>query len=257
MSGRLDQKVAIITGGASGIGAAAARLFVAEGARVVLGDVQQERGVTLARELGPAAAFVPLDVTDKSSWERAVAYCADQFGSPSCLVSNAGINFVGPIETTTEADLRRLFEVNVLGVHLGLQAVVGAMKAGGGGSIVVTASTAGLMGLDWHGAYAASKAGGAALARCAAIELGPFGIRVNSVHPGAIDTPMRAGVVASSGMSQSGRDARIKALPAGRLGRAEDVAQLMLFLCSDESSYLTGGQLQVDGGMLAGPRVFS
>jgi 3alpha(or 20beta)-hydroxysteroid dehydrogenase len=256
MSGRLDQKVAIITGGASGIGAAAARLFVAEGARVVLGDVQEEKGMTLASELGSAAAFVSLDVTDKSSWERAVARCTAEFGSLSCLVSNAGINFVAPIEMTTEADIRRLFDVNVLGVHLGLQAVVGAMKATGGGSIVVTASTAGVIGLDWHGAYAASKAGGAALARCAAIELGPFGIRVNSVHPGAIDTPMRAGVVHSSGMSQADRDARIKALPAGRLGRAEDVAQLMLFLCSDESSYLTGGQLQVDGGMLAGPRVF-
>jgi 3alpha(or 20beta)-hydroxysteroid dehydrogenase len=256
VSGRLDRKVAIVTGAASGIGAAAARLFVDEGAMVVLGDVQKDRGVALAGELGSAAVFEPLDVTEKSSWERAVARCMAEFGSLSCLVSNAGVNFVAPIEETTEADMRRLFDVNVLGVHLGLQAVAGPMKAGGGGSIVVTASTAGVIGLDWHGAYAASKAGSAALARCAAIELGPFGIRVNSVHPGAIDTPMRAGVVQSSAMSQSGREARLKALPAGRLGRAEEVAQLMLFLCSDESSYLTGGQLQVDGGMLAGPRVF-
>jgi 3alpha(or 20beta)-hydroxysteroid dehydrogenase len=253
---RLDHKVALITGAASGIGAAAARLFVAEGARVVLGDVQEDQGRAIASDLGPAATFVPLDVTDKSDWERAVTRCVADFGSLSCLVSNAGINFVAPIEATTEADMRRLFDVNVLGVHLGLQAVVGAMRAGGGGSIVVTASTAGVIGLDWHGAYAASKAASAALARCAAIELGPFGIRVNSVHPGAIDTPMRAGVVQSSGMPAAGREDRLKALPAGRLGRPEEVAQLMLFLCSDESSYLTGGQLQVDGGMLAGPRVF-
>jgi len=256
VTGRLDQKVAIITGAASGIGAATARLFVAEGARVVLGDVQEDRGQAIASELGPAAAFVPLDVTDKVSWELAVGRCTAEVGSPTCLVSNAGISFVAPIEATTEADMRRLFEVNVLGVHLGLQAVAGPMKAAGGGSIVVTASTAGVIGLDWHGAYAASKAGAAALARCAAIELGPSGIRVNSVHPGAIDTPMRAGVVQSSGMSAAGREGRLKALPVGRLGRAEEVAQLILFLCSDESSYLTGGQLQVDGGMLAGPRVF-
>jgi 3alpha(or 20beta)-hydroxysteroid dehydrogenase len=256
VTGRLDGKVALITGAASGIGAAAARLFVAEGARVVLGDVQEDQGRGIAGDLGPAAVFVPLDVTDQAGWQRAVSRCTAEFGSLSCLVSNAGVNFVAPIEATTEADLRRLFDVNVLGVHLGLQAVVAAMKAGGGGSVVVTASTAGVIGLDWHGAYAASKAGAAALARCAAIELGPHGIRVNSVHPGAIDTPMRAGVVQTSGMPVAGREARLKALPAGRLGRAEEVAQLILFLCSDESSYLTGGQLQVDGGMLAGPRVF-
>jgi 3alpha(or 20beta)-hydroxysteroid dehydrogenase len=256
MNGRLDQKVAIITGAASGIGAAAARLFAAEGAKVVLGDVQAERGAAIAGELGPAAAiFVPLDVTDKSSWERAVARCTEEFGSPSCLVSNAGVNFIAPIETTGEAEMRRLFEVNVLGVHFGLQAVVAPMKANGGGSIVITSSVAGLIGLDWHGAYAASKAAGAALARCAAIELGPFGIRVNSVHPGNIETPMREGVAQSSPMRQADRDARIEALPAGRVGRADEVAQMMLFLCSDESSYVTGSQLLVDGGMLAGPRV--
>ena len=255
MSGRLDQKVAIISGAASGIGAAAARLFAAEGAKVVVGDVQAERGAAIAGELGPAAVFVPLDVTDFSSWERAVARCTEAFGSPNCLVSNAGVNLIAPIEKTGEAEMRRLFEVNVLGVHFGLQAVVAPMKANGGGSIVITSSVAGLIGLDWHGAYAASKAASTALARCAAIELGPFGIRVNSVHPGNIETPMRAGVAQSSPMRQADRNARIEALPAGRVGRAEEVAQMMLFLCSDESSYVTGSQLLVDGGMLAGPRV--
>jgi 3alpha(or 20beta)-hydroxysteroid dehydrogenase len=257
VSGRLEQKVAIITGAASGIGAATARLFIAEGARVVLGDIHKDRGVGLAEELGPAAAvFVPLDVTDESSWERAVTCCTEKFGSPNCLVSNAGVNLVAPIEATGEVEMRQALEVNVLGVHFGLRALIAPMKARGGGSIVITSSAAGLIGLDWHGAYAASKAANAALARCAAIELGPFGIRVNSVHPGNIDTPMREGVAQSSRMRQADRDARLRAIPAGRVGRAEEVAQMMLFLCSDESSYVTGSQLLVDGGMLAGPRVF-
>jgi 3alpha(or 20beta)-hydroxysteroid dehydrogenase len=255
MSERLANKVAIITGGASGIGEATARLFVSEGARVLIADILTERGEGLREELHGSAEYVQLDVTKAADWDSAVGECLRVFGPPNCLVSNAGINLVARIEDTGEAEMLQAFRVNVLGHHLGMQSVLQSMKENGGGSIVVTSSTAGMIGLDRHGAYAASKAGGTALARCAAIELGPFGIRVNSIHPGPIDTPMRK-VASGGGMSDEGREARLRALPVGRVGRAEEVAQMILFLASDESSYVTGAQFLVDGGQLAGFKVF-
>ena len=248
-AGRLQGEVAIISGAARGIGAAAARLFVAEGASVVVGDIREPEGMATADALGRAAAFCHLDVRDEQSWTKAVAACHDAFGPVSVLVNNAGVNVVGGLEETDPADMRRLFEVNVLGAFFGIRAVLGDMKTAGRGSIVNVCSTTGLVGLAGNGAYAISKAGSTALARNAAVEYGRFGIRVNSVHPGGVDTDMRKGLAIGA---TAARDQWYARLPISRVASPDEVARTIVFLASAESSLATGAQFVIDCGQLAG-----
>jgi 3alpha(or 20beta)-hydroxysteroid dehydrogenase len=242
--GRLEGKVALISGGARGQGEAEARLFVAEGARVVIGDVLEAEGKAVADDLGDACTFVPLDVTDEDAWGAAVATAESVYGSVSVLVNNAGILAFERLDRIKRADFDRIMQVNVTGVFLGMKAVVPSMEAAGGGSIVNTSSTAGLVGLPYVGAYVASKWAVRGLTKTAAIDLGHRGIRVNSVHPGGIDTPMVAGTDANAPF--------YRRLPVPRMGTADEVAQAVLFLASDESSYTTGAELAIDGGATCG-----
>ena len=249
---RLDGAVAIVTGGSRGIGAATSQLFVAEGAKVLIGDVLDAEGKAVADELGSSAAYAHLDVTDAGSWAEAVATCELQLGPPSVLVNNAGVMVVGPIETAPIDQFEQAFRVNTLGCVLGIQAVVPSMRANGGGSIVVLSSATGLVGTYGLSAYAASKAANAVIAKCAAIELGADGIRVNSVHPGGVDTPM-SNQPEFAGMD---KDAWYGSMPIPRIGRPEDIARLLVFLASADSAFSTGSAFIADGGMLAGPKAF-
>lgn len=248
---RLDGKVAIVSGGAGAIGSAAARLFVAEGARVVVGDVRDADGMLLEQDLGRSGAFVHLDVTDPTSWRAAVAACTAQFGPPSVLINGAGVMMVGLIESAPVEQYERAYTVNTLGCVFGIQAVVPEMRANGSGSIVNISSATGLVGTAGLSAYAASKAGNEMVAKCAAIELGHDGIRVNSVHPGGIDTPMSN----SPEFDSMDKDAWYGSMPIPRIGQPDDIAPLLLYLASDESGFCTGAAFVADGGMLAGPKV--
>ncbi|HEX6167317.1 MAG TPA: glucose 1-dehydrogenase [Acidimicrobiales bacterium] len=242
--GRLDGKVAIITGGARGQGAAEGRLFAAEGAHVVLADVLDDDGRAVADEIGDAARYVHLDVTDEAQWQAAVEAAEAAFGPVTVLVNNAGILHFQTLDKTTLEDFDRVLRVNVHGVFLGMKAVTPSMIRAGGGSIVNISSTAGLQGLPHLGAYVASKWAVRGLTKTAAIDLGTRGIRVNSVHPGGIDTPMIAG--------SSGDAPFYKRLPVPRMGSADEAARAVLFLASDEASYISGAELAVDGGATCG-----
>jgi 3alpha(or 20beta)-hydroxysteroid dehydrogenase len=242
--GRLDGKVALISGAARGQGEAEARLFVSEGARVVLGDVLDEEGEKVASSLGDAAAYAHLDVGSESDWAAAVALAEERFGPVNILVNNAGILHFQVIHKTTLEEFERVQRVNVTGTFLGIKAVTPSMTAAGGGSIVNISSTAGLVGLPYVAAYVASKWAVRGLTKSAAIDLGHKGIRVNSVHPGGIDTPMVAGTDKEAPF--------YKRLPVSRMGSPDEVARAVLFLASDDSSYTTGAELSVDGGATAG-----
>jgi 3alpha(or 20beta)-hydroxysteroid dehydrogenase len=249
--GQLVGKTAIVTGGARGIGAATTRRFVSEGASVVVADLLEDEGAALTSKLGAKTSFVRHDVTDEASWEEVLAHCTSVFGPPDVLVNNAGVMVVGPVEQATVADFTKAFSVNLLGAFLGIRTMIAPMRERGGGSIVSLSSVVGYSGNVGMSAYAASKAGNIALIRSAAMELGPFGIRVNSIVPGGIDTPMHPG--ADEGIDVEAIYGRI---PAGRIGTAEEVASVALFLASAASSYVTGAQYLVDGGMSAGPLLF-
>jgi 3alpha(or 20beta)-hydroxysteroid dehydrogenase len=246
--GRLDGKVALISGGARGQGACEARLFVAEGARVVIGDVLHEEGEKVADELGDAAAYAPLDVTSFEQWKRAVDFVTDRFGHLDVLVNNAGLLHSGTIESTSEEDYMRIVAVNQLGAFLGMKAVIGAMRDAGGGSIVNISSVAGLQGVAGIISYASTKWALRGMTKVAALELGRDGIRVNSVHPGGVDTPM----VANPAMDEKASAAAYAAYPIPRIGQPEEIARLVLFLASDESSFSTGSEFVADGGVSAG-----
>ncbi|MEV8515190.1 glucose 1-dehydrogenase [Dactylosporangium sp. NPDC051484] len=248
-SGRLEAKVSVVTGAARGIGAAIARLFVAEGASVVIADVLRDEGLALAEELGPEAAYTDLDVTQPAAWEQAVRFCTEAFGPPDILVANAGVNCPKLIADLTVDDLTRVFQVNVIGAFLGIKTVAPVMRSKGGGSIVVMSSAASDTGIAAHAAYGTSKAANASLARNAAVEYAGTGIRVNSIHPGGVDTDMSR----SPEFEAIDKDAWYGGLPIPRIGLAEEVAQAALFLASDASSYTTGSRIIVDGGQLAGP----
>jgi 3alpha(or 20beta)-hydroxysteroid dehydrogenase len=241
--GRLDGKVAIITGAARGQGEAEARLFVAEGAKVVATDVLAHEVRAVAADLGGSAVALTHDVTSRDAWDEAVRAAVEQFGGLDVLVNNAGIHWIKPLVDEDPADLERLMRVNLVGPFIGTQAVVAAMEARGGGSIVNISSLAGLQGAWGHSAYGASKWALRGLTKTTAIELGPLGIRANSVHPGPIDTPMLP-TAADSPMFAT--------YPLGRVGTADEVAEVVCFLASDASSYLTGAELSVDGGLAAG-----
>jgi 3alpha(or 20beta)-hydroxysteroid dehydrogenase len=242
--GRLDGKVAIITGAARGQGAAEARLFAAEGARVVVADVLDDEGKAVAAEIGDAAVYTHLDVTDEGQWADSVALAERTFGPVTVLVNNAGILLFQAVHKTELDDFDRILRVNVHGVFLGMKTVTPSMEKAGGGSIVNISSTAGLQGLPYLAAYVASKWAVRGLTKSAAIDLGHKGIRVNSVHPGGIDTPMVAGT--------SGDAPFYKRLPVARMGSADESARAVLFLASDEASYIAGAELAVDGGATCG-----
>lgn len=241
--GRLDGKVALISGGARGQGLAATRLFVAEGATCVLGDVLDTEGKSAAAELGDAAHFVHLDVTDEDGWANAVAEAEQTFGPISVLLNNAGILTFGLIEATALEDYRRIVEVNQVGVFLGMKAVIGSMRRAGRGSIVNVSSVEGLYGSAGLVGYVATKFAVRGMTKVAANELGPE-IRVNSIHPGPIDTPM----VRGAGLEGADLDKVFGAIPAKRAGTAIETAQLALFLASEESAYCTGAEFVIDGG---------
>ncbi|MGW6136782.1 glucose 1-dehydrogenase [Streptomyces sp. NPDC055140] len=242
MTVSLDGKVVVITGAGRGQGAAEAALAAAAGARVVVTDVREEEGVEVAKSLGEQGLFVRHDVSDPDSWGEVVDATLGAFGRIDALVNNAALWRTAPVERETLENFEQLIRVNLLGPFLGIQAVVPAMREAGGGSVVNVSSTAGLIGIPGHAAYGSTKFGLRGLTRSSALDLAGYGIRVNSVHPGAIDTPMIAGV--------SGKD--WSHLPLGRMGRPEEVGELVLFLASDASSYITGTEFTVDGGSTAG-----
>ena len=246
--GRLDGKVALITGGSRGQGAAEGQLFVAEGARVVLADVRDEEGEAQAAKLGEDAVYQHLDVRSESDWERAVARAVEQFGRLDVLVNNAGIVHAEPLEQMSRETYMAVIEVNQVGVFLGMRAVTAAMRDAGGGSIINISSNAGLEGVSGVIGYVASKWAVRGMTKTAALELGRYGIRVNSVHPGGVDTPM----LEQDDFDAVDQDAVFAGQPIPRIGRPEEIAKLVLFLASDDSSYSTGSEFVADGGMMAG-----
>ena len=237
----LAGKVALISGSARGQGAHEARLFAAEGARVMVTDVQESEGVKVADELGSAGAFVPLDTTSEAAWSRAVAATLERFGRLDVLINNAGIFAGGTVASTSLETFMHVVNVNQAGVFLGMKAALPALKAGG--SIVNISSAAGLHGSPNAHAYGASKWAVRGMTKSAALEFAPFGIRVNSVHPSVIDTDMVTDLMKTDGMRKTIADT-----PIPRAGTVDEVAQLVLFLASDLSSYCTGGEFVVDGG---------
>lgn len=249
--GQLDGKVALITGGARGMGKSHVRRFLAEGAKVVFGDVLEEEGRKLAADLGGDVRFVRMDVTQEDDWRNAVETATTTFGALNVLVNNAGIIRHKTIEDMSLDEFRRILDVNLVGQWLGVKAVTPAMREAGGGSIVNVSSTEGFIGAHGLAAYSASKFGVRGLTKAAARELGQYGIRVNSVHPGGILTPMvmDPDVVAATADSA---ESFMKALPLNRMGRSREVSGVVAFLASDDSSYCTGSEVLVDGGMLTG-----
>jgi 3alpha(or 20beta)-hydroxysteroid dehydrogenase len=240
--------VAVVSGGSRGIGAAIVRIFVAEGAHVVIGDLLESEGKALADELGDAARFTHLDVRDPDNWNQVISAAEREFGAVSILIHCAGVMVVAPIELATEEQFRLAFEVNVLGPFHGTRAAIESMKRANGGSVVIFSSAAGVEGSPGLCAYAASKAANASFARTAAMELGGYGIRVNAVAPGGIDT-MMSNQPEFTGFD---RDAWYSRLPIPRIGQPEDIAPIVLMLASEESRYMTGNIVNIDGGMLAG-----
>lgn len=238
---RLKDKIILITGGARGQGAAEARLFVAEGARVVITDVLEDQGRALAAELGQSASFVKHDVTSETDWAAAIA-AAQALGGLHGMVNNAGIYQPARLLDTDVAMFERHMRVNQLGCFIGMKAVVPLMEKSGGGSIVNISSVAGLRGSPGAIAYSATKWALRGMTKAAAIDLAPKGIRVNSIHPGPIDTEML------NVRTTEERAARLQLVPMKRMGTVDEIANLVLFLVSNESSYITGAEVAIDGG---------
>ncbi len=248
---RLAGKAAFISGGARGMGAAEARLFAKEGAKVVLGDVLEADGYQVEadiRALGGEAVFVPLDVTQEDDWRRAVALTVERFGKLDILVNNAGISQQSQVEHTTVEDWERVMDINAKGVFLGTKAAIPAMRRAGGGSIINISSQLGLVGTDNSSPqYQASKGAVRLLTKATAIQYARDGIRVNSVHPGPVATPLNEARRADPNLYQL----TVSRIPLGRYGQPDDVAYGVLYLASDESAFVTGSELVIDGGWTA------
>ena len=248
---RLDGKVALISGGARGMGKAEAILFAREGAKVVVADVADAEGEALAREIGPAAIYQHLDVTQEDDWAAAVEATTSAFGSLSVLVNNAGIVIPGFIRDLSLENYRKVTAVNQDGVFLGIRAVIPAMEAAGGGSIINVSSIDGLIGMDLVVSYVSAKFAVRGMTKTAALELAPLGIRVNSLHPGFVHTSL--GSPTGEENERAGLDRYCaRRVPLGRAGEPDDLANLALFLASDESAYCTGSEFTADGGFTAG-----
>lgn len=241
--GRVDGKVALISGGAQGMGAEDARALIAEGAKVVIGDILDEKGQALADEINAetpdSIRYVHLDVTQADEWDAAVTTALDAFGTLNVLVNNAGTVALGKIGEFDMAKWQKVIDVNLTGTFLGMQASVEAMKQAGGGSIINISSIEGLRGAVMVHPYVASKWAVRGLTKSAALELGPHNIRVNSVHPGFIRTPM----------TKFFPDDMLR-IPLGRPGQPDEVASFVVFLASDESRYATGAEFVMDGGLV-------
>lgn len=238
---RLLGKVALISGGARGMGAAHGRAMVAQGASVVLGDILDHEGREVADELGDAATYLHLDVTDRGDWARAVATAVDLYGELNVLVNNAGIVNFGSLEDYTQDEWNEIIAVNVTGAYNGISVALHALKASAPSSIINISSTAGLKGYSGLAGYTTSKFALRGLTKAVALELAHDGVRCNSVHPGAVDTPMIAGVEVNQAH-----------VAMHRVGTPEELANLVLFLASDESSFCTGAEFVADGGETAG-----
>ncbi len=248
---RLAGKVVLISGGARGMGAAEARLFAREGAQVVLGDILDAEGKAVEAEVnaqGGKAVFVHLDVTREAEWEQAVALAVSRFGTLNVLVNNAGIGGASRVEDTTAEAWDRVLAVNAKGVFLGTKAAIPAMRQAGGGSIVNISSQLGLVGMDDSSPqYTASKGAVRLLTKTTALQYAREGIRCNSVHPGPIVTPMTERRRAEPDVYQR----MLSRIPLGRYGEPDEVAYAVLYLASDESSFVTGSELVIDGGWTA------
>lgn len=237
--GRVEGKVALISGGARGMGAEDARLLVEEGAKVVIGDIRDDEGKALAAEIGAAARYVHLDVTQLDQWEAAVATAIGEFGKLDVLVNNAGIVAAGPLREFRMDKWQQVIDVNLTGTFLGMRSVVDPMTEAGGGSIINVSSIEGIRGAPMVHPYVASKWAVRGITKSAALELAPVNIRVNSVHPGFIRTPMTAHLPED-----------MVTIPLGRPAEAREVATFVVFLASDEASYATGSEFIMDGGLV-------
>lgn len=248
MSSELEGKVALISGAARGMGAEEARLFASEGAKVVLGDVLDEEGEKTAAAIGESALYLHLDVTSEADWRAAVEKTEEAFGKLDILVNNAGILRFGLLEHTSLEEYELVVKINQTGTFLGMKSAAAAMRRAGGGSIVNISSLAGIQGVGGACSYTASKFAVRGMTKVAAIEFGPSGIRVNSVHPGGIETPMTRpyGAESAAGEPPAYRS------PIARIGRPDEVANLVLWVASDKSSYCTGSEFVIDGGECAG-----
>jgi 3alpha(or 20beta)-hydroxysteroid dehydrogenase len=238
---RVSNKVVLISGGARGMGASHARLLVSEGAKVVIGDLLDDHGAALAAELGDAVRYVHLDVTSYSDWENAVSVAVSEFGGLDVLINNAGIANFGSIETYSLEEWDTIIRINLTGVFYGTKAVIEPLKASGKGSIINISSTAGLQGYEALPGYTAAKFGVRGLTKSTALDLGKYNIRVNSVHPGVIRTPMTEAL-----------DTPQNHVALHRVGESIELSNMILFLASDESSFSTGSEFVADGGETAG-----
>ena len=247
---RLENKVAFISGAARGMGEVMAKLFVQEGANVVIGDVLEDEGKKVEAEInetGGQCLFVRLDVTDEAQWQQAIAATVARFGKLEILINNAGIYRTRRVEDTSSEEWDQVLAINGKGVFLGTKAAIPEMRKAGGGSIINLSSVAGLVGSADSAAYNASKGAVRLLTKSTAIQYAKEGIRANSIHPGTIETPMTAELLAG----EAHRQDRMNRTPLGRLGRPEDVAYGALYLASDEASFVTGSELVIDGGRTA------
>ena len=247
---RLNDKAVLISGGARGMGSVEAKLFCSEGASVIIGDILEEEGRKIEAEIsesGGVCIFVRLDVTSEEDWESAVNLAVERFGKLDILINNAGIFPMESIEDTTVESWDRVMDVNAKGVFLGTKAAIPAMRTSGGGSIINLSSIAGLVGSAYSASYIATKGAVRLLTKSTAIQYAKDGIRANSIHPGLIDTLMASELLSDPELQIK----RLASTPMGRTGTAEEIAYGALFLASDESSFMTGSELVIDGGFTA------
>ncbi|MCY1036586.1 glucose 1-dehydrogenase [Corallococcus sp. BB11-1] len=251
---RVEGKVALVTGGAGGLGAASARMLAREGARVVVTDRREDEARAVAEELGDAGLFVALDVTQEAQWEHAMARTLEKFGKLDVLVNNAGMGIVKDIETMSLDEWRLVHAVNLDGVFLGCKHGIAAMrKTEAKGSIINISSIAGIVGVGQFPAYSSSKGGVRLLSKSVALHCAAkgYGIRCNSVHPGYVETAMVEALSQASGQAEKTRARMLKGIPLGHFGEPDDVANAVLYLASDESKLMTGAEVILDGGATA------